>query len=1750
MKLPIKIKSGNFNKLYLLTFALLFFPFFNLIAQPSNDAGITTINNPLSLAAPNTYIVQVTLKNFGSYNLSSVNINWAVNGIGQTPYVWSGNMAQNASQASIPIGPYTFTYGQNTIKSWTSLPNGVPDANLTNDTMTLVIDICQPLAGTYTIGGLTANFASFTEAMNVLGTCGISGNIILDVAPGTYTEQFTIPAISGAGSSSKVTINGNNATITFTPSINDKRYVILLDSAQYVTIDHLNITVPNNATYGWNILLTNACHNIIIKNCTINTHSTSATSNYAGIVASGSSTSMFTEGNNIKNLQLTNNIITGGYIGARLNGENANKMDSLVFQNNTFSNNYLYGVYILYGNAPSFIQNTIDIRNTGAISNLGSGISFENTSGAITFIKNKITNAGQYGLYLKNCDPTPLRSKIINNMIGGGFRNVNANGIYIESSQKLDIFFNSINVNTSLSRGINVLANTSSLDIRNNSFAYTGSGSGFCAYYASTASLIAHDNNSYFNNGSLFVVYGDTVPTISALRAKNIPAGNDIHSRVGNPYYISPTDLHSNGIQFFQRGISISGITDDIDGQTRPSVPCIGADEYVPPLNDLAVVEWVSPKTSCALSTAETIVVKIVNFGGNAQSNFPIAASIDAGVTFIGPEIVTSNINPGDTLTYTFTHHVNLSVPKTYYSGAVVLLPNDQNHANDTIINIIESVPFITNYPYKEIFDWYSGWVPVAQQGPNQWIQGRPNKSVINSDHSGMNMEAFVTKISANYDNNVIDNLVSPCFDLSSLVQPIFSVWLNFKTEPNYDAMILESSVDGGTTWMKVVGDLGFYNNNSSLGPLAPPKWSGSNGSWTKYKTSILSLAGESDVRFRFQFRSNSAVNDEGIAIDEVMVYDPPANDVGIVAVLKPDSAICGVNNDSLMVVVKNFGINAQNNIPLNVIIHSPDSTYTLSHVYVGNLPYNHSDTIFIGLINTTTNGIYTVKAYTSLATDTIVNDNDTVSYTFVIAVPLTIPYYEDFESALAGWQHNMAKGYAHGSASSVLYKNLNSSVHSCFARSPKIGQVGASSILFYDYRFVDYAIIPPYTATVLGAGDTLKVLVSDDCGATFTQIDAVNSSNHTASANMQTRNIPLTAYNGKDILIKFEATRALSGNYFIDLDNILISGIPEVDLGHDTAICEGETLVLDAKNHTSNTIYSWFTTESPTIFATTQTINVSSPASYIVIVNDGFGNTGTDTITITNNLKPVFSLGNNFSICNGISDTLKIGTVYTPFYFEKLRGILPENWTIVDGGLLNIIQTSEGGYLLLDSENDTITTSAYDLSGHSNVKLSIDIAGYGSGQNNNIHIMVSEDNGATWTQQFTTNTTTSNTNYISGGVFNVSSNSAQVIFKIFRPVTSGKGVRIRNFNLSTKENSFSVVWSDASHNDSLVINTAGIYWATVTNSQGCSSTDSLIVSYFPEVNVDLGTDNVIICTGESTILNAGPNFSSYKWQNNSNNQTFTAVSAGDYWVEVVNSYGCHSSDTVTVQVNPAPTVSLPHDTAICENTSVIIDAGFNAGYTYNWKKIPSPITLSTTHTLNITAAGSYTVTVDNGCLTKAKDTINVTVNTPQQVSIGNDTIICANNNIIIHAGNGFSSYLWFDNSTGNSLVLDSTGFGLSTAQIYVLATDIHGCVSSDTILVTFDPCTGNEAIKSQNDLRIYPNPAHDLITIELSNTTQPIEISIYTVEGLLIHHEKNSDLSGLNFKKSINLVPYNKGVYFINIFDGINTSIKKLVIY
>jgi hypothetical protein len=165
-------------------------------------------------------------------------------------------------------------------------------------------------------------------------------------------------------------------------------------------------------------------------------------------------------------------------------------------------------------------------------------------------------------------------------------------------------------------------------------------------------------------------------------------------------------------------------------------------------------------------------------------------------------------------------------------------------------------------------------------------------------------------------------------------------------------------------------------------------------------------------------------------------------------------------------------------------------------------------------------------------------------------------------------------------------------------------------------------------------------------------------------------------------------------------------------------------------------------------------------------------------------------------------------------------------------------------------------------------------------------------------------------------------------------------------------------------------------YSVTVTGQNGCSATAqvSVLVNSNPTVNASSAT----ICQGQSTTLNA-LGASNYSWSpaiglSSTVGATVIANPTKTRFYQVIGTdqNGCSGIANVTVTVISRPYVNLGRDLFVCRGTPVSLDAGIN-GTIYQWN------TGQTTQTINVSASGTYAVTVStqNGCT--GRDTVNVT---------------------------------------------------------------------------------------------------------------------------------------------------------------------------
>ena len=109
------------------------------------------------------------------------------------------------------------------------------------------------------------------------------------------------------------------------------------------------------------------------------------------------------------------------------------------------------------------------------------------------------------------------------------------------------------------------------------------------------------------------------------------------------------------------------------------------------------------------------------------------------------------------------------------------------------------------------------------------------------------------------------------------------------------------------------------------------------------------------------------------------------------------------------------------------------------------------------------------------------------------------------------------------------------------------------------------------------------------------------------------------------------------AGNSGSDTIMVTVAPLPTVNLGADTAFCDGGQLTLDAGNPGSS--YIWSTGD------TSQTITVGTTGSYSVSVQDSNGCPAFDAINVTVNPNPVVNVGPDRFICDGDTACLSVGT-------------------------------------------------------------------------------------------------------------------------------------------------------------------------------------------------------------------------------------------------------------------------------------------------------------------------------------------------------------------------------------------------------------------------------------------------------------------------------------------------------------------------
>lgn len=549
-------------------------------------------------------------------------------------------------------------------------------------------------------------------------------------------------------------------------------------------------------------------------------------------------------------------------------------------------------------------------------------------------------------------------------------------------------------------------------------------------------------------------------------------------------------------------------------------------------------------------------------------------------------------------------------------------------------------------------------------------------------------------------------------------------------------------------------------------------------------------------------------------------------------------------------------------------------------------------NTIIPSLISNTT---YRVWVRSNCGGNDVSDWTNATTFTTKLVEPT--PHLQPFTATPNGWDINGwtvgTRSGLTGNPGNVLYKNVYSNTTNGTFTSVNYGPINANEFLSFDYKNPDY--YNPY-APVGDSSGYFKVFVSTDWGTNWTLLDSVANSNDTA---WTTKSYNLNSYTGQIISFKVETTW-IDEDYNLGFDNFNIEPNPcasfSVNLGNDTAICNGQTLTLDAAH--PGATYLWSNN------ATTQSITVSTSGTYWVQVTDGTCSAN-DTIVVTVNPLPVVNLGNDTTLCNNATITLDAGNVGATYLWstnattQTITASATGNyWVQVSNGnctstdtiLINIINT-----LPLNIGADT------NICEGSSLTLSIDTTRGGgqylwSTQDTSLSITV-DTGGIYWASYTAQGCTTSDT--ISVGVH------------ILPSLDLGNDTAICNGDsilLNASNNGATYLWNDNSTDSTLLVTNTGTYYVTVTNSNNCSITDTITV----DIQDLPSADSIIATAGNNGLYNFAVananNVNNYTWNFGDSNTgsgattTHTYSANGTYNVSVVISNDCGDT-TITKSI-------------------------------------------------------------------------------------------------------------------------------------------------------------------------------------------------------------------------------------------------------
>lgn len=593
--------------------------------------------------------------------------------------------------------------------------------------------------------------------------------------------------------------------------------------------------------------------------------------------------------------------------------------------------------------------------------------------------------------------------------------------------------------------------------------------------------------------------------------------------------------------------------------------------------------------------------------------------------------------------------------------------------------------------------------------------------------------------------------------------------------------------------------------------------------------------------------------------------------------------------------------------------------------------------------------------------------------------------------------------------------------------------------------------------------------------------------------------------------------------NGCFDADTVLVAVYdpPVVDAGDDLALCAGESSQLKARVSGGKKPYSFEWTprtglSSATVLA--PELRPEQSAVYVLTVRDGNGCVVTDSVLVTLHPQPVMQMASDVNVCSGRD--VQIGAEATggraPYRYRWApsagldnAGLAMPKASPTRNTTYSVTVTDANGCTISGIVRVTVQPrpelrykDRHQICAGAKVELSGSISSgsppfayswtppLGLSNPNIANPVANPQISTTYLLRITDAAGCSAEQKVDVEVIAppVAQAGDDVVLCDGTPTTlSGRA--------SGGRPPYTILWSPAAGLSSVRelsptvrVSTSRVYTLTVTDANGCVSTDEVSVLVAPSPEAHAGAD-VRMCAGTSTPIGGTatggtPPFR-YSWtptfgldNPSAMNPVASPNQTTEYTVAVTDARGCTDTDAITVFVYPRPIVSVPREMTICRDQGRRIELGVSGGsgpYRYDWmpreglsdgavaNPVANPIQ-TTTYTVTVTDA--------NGCRVNA--TITVTVQPCNKADAGEDDALCLGGELRLGPARVDTShgarYSWSpETGLSSAKTAQPIARPVKSTSYVLTVRNRFDCVTKDTVSVTVYPVPSVDAGKGRS---------------------------------------------------------------------------------